>query len=152
MPYPDFKPGLGQSVLPRPTGFVTIYASDLRRSLKRGGAHANARFRLITFRPPFFLLLVMHTRRQAGMPPLAIVLPHPPLPRRRSSLLSAGSCGSPHTPRSCGSPAASSFFFTSSNRKSSDSWNSSIMEGPDDAENEWKPDHVSLLQRVSATR
>lgn len=83
----------------------------------------------------------MQTRRSTRVSPLAIVLPHPPLPHRRSSRLSANSA--PQTPRSCGSP---SIFFTSSNRKSTDSWNSS---NADDMEYDWKPEQVLLLSRVS---
>ncbi|KAJ7593332.1 hypothetical protein C8J56DRAFT_1003110 [Mycena floridula] len=78
--------------------------------------------------------------------PLAIVLPHPPLNRRRSSLLSSSS-SSPRTPRSCGSPSCSSYF-TSNNRKSSDSWNSSTHDFAEDLDNEWKPDQTLLLQRT----
>ena len=86
-------------------------------------------------------LIHMQTRRSTRVSPLAIVLPHPPLPHRRSSRLSANSA--PQTPRSCGSP---SIFFPSSNRKSTDSWNSS---NADDMEYDWKPEQVLLLSRVS---
>lgn len=87
----------------------------------------------------------MQTRRPSAVPALAIILPHPPLPRRRSSrsLLSAAS---PHTPRSCGSPTM--FFAPSGNRKSTDSWNSSIQDGEDDQDWEWKIEQTLLLSRV----
>ncbi|KIM80492.1 hypothetical protein PILCRDRAFT_534457 [Piloderma croceum F 1598] len=90
----------------------------------------------------------MQTRRPSAVPPLAIILPHPPLPRRRSSrsLLSAAS---PHTPRSCASPTCSSLFFApSGNRKSTDSWNSSNQDGEDDQEWDWKTEHTLLLSRT----
>ncbi|RXW21773.1 hypothetical protein EST38_g4100 [Candolleomyces aberdarensis] len=87
----------------------------------------------------------MHSRRTPAVSPLAIVLPHPPLPRRRPSHLSLNSNGSqPQTPRSCGSPATSAIFFTPS-RRSTDSWNSS---NADELEWEWKPDQVLLLSRT----
>ncbi|KAA1467619.1 hypothetical protein DENSPDRAFT_856788 [Dentipellis sp. KUC8613] len=81
-----------------------------------------------------------------SVPPLAIVMPHPPLPRRRSSLLSQSA---PRTP-SCGSPAHTTFFLPSSgNRKSSDSWNSSNYDVADDElEEEWKPEQILLLSRT----
>ncbi|TFK40165.1 hypothetical protein BDQ12DRAFT_721632 [Crucibulum laeve] len=86
-------------------------------------------------------------KRSNGLSPLAIVLPHPPLPRRRSSLLSANSASAPHTPRSCASPACSSIFLApAANRKSTDSWNSS--NAADDQEFEWKSDQVRLLSRT----
>ncbi|KAF5342448.1 hypothetical protein D9611_001631 [Ephemerocybe angulata] len=85
----------------------------------------------------------MHSR--PGVSPLAIVLPHPPLPRRRPSLLSIDSNGSgPRTPRSCGSPVTSAIFCAPS-RRSTDSWNSS---NADELEWEWKPDQVLLLSRT----
>lgn len=91
----------------------------------------------------------MQLRRQSAIPPLAIILPHPSLPRPRSSI-SLLSAASPHTPRSCGSPCSSSLFFASGgNRKSTDSWNSSILEGEDDQDREWKPEHTLLLSRVT---
>ncbi|KAF4596275.1 Transcription factor iws1 [Pleurotus pulmonarius] len=87
----------------------------------------------------------MQVRRPSGVTPLAIVLPHPPLPRRRSSLLSATSISSPRTP-SCGSPKCSTMFFNNAtNRKSTDSWNSS---NADDCEWEWKPEQTLLLSRT----
>lgn len=90
----------------------------------------------------------MHTaRRDHGVPPLAIVLPHPPLPRRRSSLLSSSSAPSePRTPRTGRSPVCSAIFFSNPNRKSTDSWNSS--NPPDEIEIEWKQEHTLLLARV----
>ncbi|KAF9000684.1 hypothetical protein BDQ17DRAFT_1391226 [Cyathus striatus] len=87
----------------------------------------------------------MHSRPNGGVSPLSIVLPHPPLPHRRSSLLSLNSASAPHTPRSCRSPC-SSIFFATPNRKSTDSWNSS--NGPDDLDLEWKPEQVLLLSRT----
>ncbi|KAK0450260.1 hypothetical protein EV421DRAFT_1991212 [Armillaria borealis] len=92
------------------------------------------------------------SRRQNRVSPLAIVLPQPPLPRRRSSLLSTGSASStPRTPRSsaCGSPNCSSWFIKANNRKSSDSWNSSNQDFGDDVETaDWKADHILLLSRT----
>ncbi|KAF5359760.1 hypothetical protein D9756_003249 [Leucocoprinus leucothites] len=86
----------------------------------------------------------MQTRR-APTSPLALLLPHPPIPRRTPSLLSVSTAGSPRTPRSCGSPANSIFVPPAPNRKSTDSWNSS---NADDLEWEWKPDQVLLLSRT----
>ncbi|KAL1740075.1 hypothetical protein HDZ31DRAFT_68291 [Schizophyllum fasciatum] len=86
----------------------------------------------------------MQTRRASGVTPLAIVLPHPQLPRRRSNLLSG--TASPRTPRSCGSPSCSPVFLTSTNRNSCDSWNSSIHE--DEKEWEWKSEQLLLLSRT----
>ncbi|KAL1696928.1 hypothetical protein GGG16DRAFT_120556 [Schizophyllum commune] len=87
----------------------------------------------------------MQTRRASGVTPLAIVLPHPQLPRRRSNLLSGSA--SPRTPRSCGSPSCSPIFLTTStNRNSCDSWNSSIHE--DEKEWEWKAEQLLLLSRT----
>ena len=89
--------------------------------------------------------ITMQTRRASGVTPLAIVLPHPQLPRRRSNLLSGSA--SPRTPRSCGSPSCSPIFLTTStNRNSCDSWNSSIHE--DEKEWEWKAEQLLLLSRV----
>ena len=88
-----------------------------------------------------FNSFTMQSRRTGGLTPLAIVLPHPPLPHRRSSLLSLNSAASPHTPRSCASPS----LFYPANRKSTDSWNSS---NADDMDFEWKPEQVLLLSRV----
>ena len=97
------------------------------------------------FQALFPRLSIMQVRRPSGVTPLAIVLPHPPLPRRRSSLLSATSISSPRTP-SCGSPKCSTLFFNNAtNRKSTDSWNSS---NADDCEWEWKPEQTLLLSRV----
>lgn len=100
--------------------------------------------------PSLFILyksITMHQRRPPPVSPLALVLPHPPLPRRRASLLSIDSVGSgPRTPRSCGSPVTSAIFCAPS-RRSTDSWNSS---NADELEWEWKPDQVLLLSRVRA--
>ncbi|KAH9940964.1 hypothetical protein B0H21DRAFT_697351 [Amylocystis lapponica] len=71
-------------------------------------------------------------------------MPHPPLSRRRSSLLSAGS--SPHTPPNSNSPLP--FLSSAANRKSSDSWNSSNYDGAEDIEVEWTPEHTRLLTRT----
>ncbi|KAE9405118.1 hypothetical protein BT96DRAFT_988669 [Gymnopus androsaceus JB14] len=93
----------------------------------------------------------MSSRRQNRVSTLAIVtLPHPPLLRRRSSLLSQGSITSPHTPRTsnCGSPTCQSWIFTNNNhRKSTDSWNSSNQD-VGEVEAEWKPEQVLLLSRT----
>ncbi|KAJ6531930.1 hypothetical protein B0H19DRAFT_1214212 [Mycena capillaripes] len=90
----------------------------------------------------------MHSRRPTtGLTPLSIVLPHPSLPRRRSSLLNL--VPSPRTPRSCGSPTGSSLFFsTAGNRRSTDSWNSSNQDLVDDLDYDWKPDQILLLRRT----
>ncbi|TFK75185.1 hypothetical protein BDN72DRAFT_892533 [Pluteus cervinus] len=90
----------------------------------------------------------MQTARRAhAVSPLAIVLPHPPLPGRRSSLLSTTSgVSSPRTPRSCNSPSVSAIFFTNPKRNSTDSWNSS--NPPDDLDIEWKQEDISLLSRT----
>lgn len=92
----------------------------------------------------------MQTRRPSAIPPLAIILPHPNIPSRRSSV-SLRSAASPHTPRSCGSPtqcSSSLFFASAGNRKSTDSWNSSNQDGEDDQEWEWKIEQTLLLSRV----
>ncbi|KAJ3814109.1 hypothetical protein EV368DRAFT_74278 [Lentinula lateritia] len=93
----------------------------------------------------------MSFRRQNRVSTLAIVLPHPPLLRRRSSLLSQGSVNSPHTPRTsnCASPTCQSWLFANNNnRKSTDSWNSSNQDVGEDCESEWKPDQILLLSRT----
>ncbi|KAJ3977218.1 hypothetical protein EV361DRAFT_788740 [Lentinula raphanica] len=93
----------------------------------------------------------MSSRRQNRVSTLAIVLPHPPLLRRRSSLLSQGSIASPHTPRTsnCGSPTCQSWLFANNNnRRSTDSWNSSNQDVGEDCESDWKPDQVLLLSRT----
>ncbi|KIY69081.1 hypothetical protein CYLTODRAFT_430604 [Cylindrobasidium torrendii FP15055 ss-10] len=89
------------------------------------------------------------SRRQNHVSPLSIVLPAPMLPRRRSSLLS-GQSSAPQTPRSgCNSPSCASWVLNPSNRKSTDSWNSSNNDFGDDGEVvEWKPDHILLLTRT----
>ncbi|KAL0953286.1 hypothetical protein HGRIS_004536 [Hohenbuehelia grisea] len=87
----------------------------------------------------------MRTPGAPNAPSLTIIPPHPPLIRRRSSLMSVSSL-SPCTPRSCRSPASSFFLSTAAKRKSTDSWNSSI--GPDDFETEWKPEQARLLMRT----
>lgn len=81
----------------------------------------------------------MQTRRQAA---LNVVLPNPPLTVSATALLSPDD--SPRTPRSRALPTK--VFSPNSNRKSSDSWNSSIHE--DDFATEWKPEHIRMLQRV----
>ena len=81
----------------------------------------------------------MQTRRQAA---LNVVLPRPPLTGTSTPLLSPND--SPRTPRSRVLPTQ--IFSTNSNRKSSDSWNSSIHE--DDFATEWKPEDIRMLQRV----
>ncbi|KAJ7030375.1 hypothetical protein C8F04DRAFT_1113429 [Mycena alexandri] len=87
----------------------------------------------------------MQARRPLGLTPLSIVLPHPALPRRKSSLLSL--VPSPRTPRS--SPTCSSIFFAgAANRKSTDSWNSSNQDLADDLDYDWKPDQILLLRRT----
>ncbi|KAJ3922130.1 hypothetical protein F5877DRAFT_34507 [Lentinula edodes] len=93
----------------------------------------------------------MSLRRQNRVSTLAIVLPHPPLLRRRSSLLSQGSINSPHTPRTsnCASPTCQSWLFANNNnRKSTDSWNSSNQDVGEDCESEWKADQILLLSRT----
>ncbi|TFY78055.1 hypothetical protein EWM64_g5957 [Hericium alpestre] len=81
-----------------------------------------------------------------SVPPLALVMPHPSLPRRRSSMLSQTT---PRTP-SCGSPIYTAVFLpSSSNRKSSDSWTSSNFDMADDElQAEWTPEQTRLLSRT----
>ncbi|KAF5334446.1 hypothetical protein D9611_014475 [Ephemerocybe angulata] len=67
-----------------------------------------------------------------------ILIPHPPLPRRPTSLLSIDSGPRIDRPRSCGSPLTSAIFCAPS-RRSTDNWNSS---NADELEWEWKPDQV----------
>jgi len=88
---------------------------------------------------PSILLPPMQTRRQAA---LNVVLPHPPLSGTGTALLSTND--SPRTPRSRVLPTK--VFSPNTNRKSSDSWNSSIHE--DDFATEWKPEDIRMLQRV----
>ncbi|KAF5391487.1 hypothetical protein D9757_002430 [Collybiopsis confluens] len=92
----------------------------------------------------------MSSRRQNRVSTLAIVLPHPPLLGRRSSLRSQGSIASPHTPRnsSCNSPTWLFANSNTNNRKSIDSWNSSNYDVGEDCDSEWKPDQVLLLART----
>src|SRR6266851_5016474 len=79
--------------------------------------------------------------------PLPIIMPNPPLTRRRSALLSRAP--SPRTP-SMRSPVQEPLHISSTdNRKSSDSWNSSNYDPADDPDLEWKHEHVLLLTRVS---
>ena len=90
----------------------------------------------------------MHGQRSAAAPALSITMPHPALPRRRSSMLS--SVSDPHTPPPRNSPLP--MLSPSANRKSSDSWNSSNYDAADDFEWEWKPEQTRLLSRVSPFR
>ncbi|KAF7327910.1 hypothetical protein MKEN_00371000 [Mycena kentingensis (nom. inval.)] len=90
----------------------------------------------------------MHPTRRStgssGLSTLSIVLPHPSLPRRRSSLLNL--VPAPRTPLA--SPTCSSIF---SHRKSSDSynsWNSSSQDLADDLDFDWKPDQILFLRRT----
>ncbi|KAJ7261832.1 hypothetical protein B0H12DRAFT_1069432 [Mycena haematopus] len=88
----------------------------------------------------------MQPRRPSiGLTPLSIVLPHPHLPRRKSSLLSLVT--SPRTPRSTGSPTCSSLIFAA-NRKSTDSWNSSNQDLVEDLDYDWNPDQILFLRRT----
>ncbi|KAF9533864.1 hypothetical protein CPB83DRAFT_889659 [Crepidotus variabilis] len=101
----------------------------------------------------------LQSRTRQGLNPLSIVLPHPPLPRRKSSLLSVGSGAvatpqlqpqqqfqaGPRTPRSCASPCLPTGIYYPANRKSTDSWNSS---NADEMEFDWLPEQVLLLQRT----
>src|SRR6266571_4465961 len=81
-----------------------------------------------------------------SVPPLAIIMPNPPLTRRRSALLSRAP--SPRTP-SMRSPVQHPLHLPSTdNRKSSDSWNSSNYDPADDPDPEWRSEHVLLLIRV----
>ncbi|KAH9039685.1 hypothetical protein EDB84DRAFT_1477537, partial [Lactarius hengduanensis] len=71
-----------------------------------------------------------------SVPPLAIIMPNPPLTRRRSALLSRAP--SPRTP-SMRSPVQHPLHLSSTdNRKSSDSWNSSNYDPADDPDPEWR--------------
>ena len=87
----------------------------------------------------------MHELCPAAIPALSLVMPHPPLPRRRSSLLT--SVSDPHTTPPRNSPLP--LLTPGSNRKSSDSWNSSNYDGADDLEWEWNSEQTRLLSRVS---
>ncbi|KAI0303739.1 hypothetical protein B0F90DRAFT_1809449 [Multifurca ochricompacta] len=81
-----------------------------------------------------------------SIPPLAIIMPNPPLTRCRSTLLSRAP--SPRTP-SMRSPAHQLVHLSSTdNRKSSDSWNSSNYDPADGPDPEWIPEHVLLLSRT----
>ncbi|KAH9178163.1 hypothetical protein EDB89DRAFT_1843763 [Lactarius sanguifluus] len=81
-----------------------------------------------------------------SVPPLAIIMPNPPLTRRRSALLSRAA--SPRTP-SMRSPVQHPLHISSTdNRKSSDSWNSSNYDPADDPDPEWRCEHVLLLTRT----
>ncbi|RPD60139.1 hypothetical protein L226DRAFT_545760 [Lentinus tigrinus ALCF2SS1-7] len=86
----------------------------------------------------------MHGQRSAAAPVLSLVMPHPSLPRRRSSMLS--SVSDPHTPPPRNSPLP--MLSPSANRKSSDSWNSSNYDAADDTEWEWTPEQTRLLSRT----
>ncbi|KAJ8072358.1 hypothetical protein PM082_015917 [Marasmius tenuissimus] len=90
--------------------------------------------------------------RREAVSSLSLVLPRPELPHRRSSLLSQGSVTSPQTPRNsgCSSPRCQSWLMTSnaSNRKSTDSWNSSNADFGEEFEAEWKPEQILLLSRT----
>lgn len=95
----------------------------------------------------------MHDRT-SPVTPLALFLPHPSMPRRRSSrssLLSIAttsslSAQSPRTPSRSGASDPTSLFFASTcNRRSTDSWNSSIHETDD---LEWKNDQSLFLLRT----
>ncbi|KAI0719344.1 hypothetical protein C8T65DRAFT_569303 [Cerioporus squamosus] len=86
----------------------------------------------------------MHGRRSAAAPALSLIMPHPSLPRRRSSMLS--SVSDPHTPPPRNSPLP--MLSPSANRKSSDSWNSSNYDAADDTEWEWTPEQTRLLSRT----
>ncbi|OJT07375.1 hypothetical protein TRAPUB_1780 [Trametes pubescens] len=72
-------------------------------------------------------------------------MPRLSIPRRRSSMLSSAS--DPHTPPPRNSPLPV-FSSAATNRKSSDSWNSSNCDGADDLEWEWKPEQTRLLSRT----
>ncbi|PIL35513.1 hypothetical protein GSI_02241 [Ganoderma sinense ZZ0214-1] len=86
----------------------------------------------------------MHELCPASIPALSLVMPRPPLPRRRSSLLT--SVSDPHTPPPRNSPLP--LLTPGSNRKSSDSWNSSNYDGADDLEWEWNSEQTRLLSRT----
>ncbi|KAF9565410.1 hypothetical protein CPC08DRAFT_683949 [Agrocybe pediades] len=84
------------------------------------------------------MIRLSRPRNRSALSPLAIA---PPMPHRRSSLLSVNSAASPRTPRSCRSPS----LYYPAHRKSTDSWNSS---NADDMDVEWKQEHVLLLSRT----
>ncbi len=88
----------------------------------------------------------MHEQRSAALRPSSLAMPRLSIPRRRSSMLSSAS--DPHTPPPRNSPLPV-FSSAATNRKSSDSWNSSNCDGADDLEWEWKPEQTRLLSRVS---
>ena len=92
----------------------------------------------------------MHEQCPAAVPSaLSLVMPRSSLPRRRSSMLS--SVSDPHTPPPRDAPLPH-LFSPASNRKSSDSWNSSNYDGADDLDWEWKPEQTRLLSRVRPRR
>lgn len=90
----------------------------------------------------------MHEQYPAAVPLLSLVMPRSSLPRRRSSRLSSAS--DPHTPPPRDSPLP--MLSPASNRKSSDSWNSSNYDPADEFEFEWNPEQTRLLSRVSRFR
>ena len=87
----------------------------------------------------------MHEQYPAAVPALSPVMPSSSIPRRRSSRLSSAS--DPHTPPPRDTPLP--MLSPASNRKGSDSWNSSNYDPADDFEWEWKPEQTRLLSRVS---
>ncbi|KZP25227.1 hypothetical protein FIBSPDRAFT_950591 [Athelia psychrophila] len=94
----------------------------------------------------------MQTRRATALPALNLILPHPSLPhptllsaRTPTSHLGAG-MASPRTPRSTHSTAASQIFFAAPNRKSTDSWGSSV--DCDEDLHEWTQEQALLLSRT----
>ncbi|KAH8117872.1 hypothetical protein DFH11DRAFT_863706 [Phellopilus nigrolimitatus] len=95
----------------------------------------------------------MHQRRPvAQLSSLALVLPHPSLPKRASSIRSStDSYSSPRTPRnSLGLPSPSLFKLDSAApRRSTDSWNSSVHDGGDDEMDwEWTTEQIALLLKA----
>ncbi|KAI5122892.1 hypothetical protein M0805_007570 [Coniferiporia weirii] len=92
----------------------------------------------------------MHTRRTAHLS--SLVLPHPPLPKRTSSIRSSiDAYSSPRTPRSStGLPSPTLFKLDSAApRRSTDSWSSSVQDGgDDDMEWEWTVEQLSLLSKT----
>lgn len=83
----------------------------------------------------------------AATPPLSPVISSIPLStRRRSSLLSTSS--GPHTPPPSRHPNLPVLSMASSNRNSTDSWNSSNYDGAEDLQWEWRPEQTRLLLRT----
>ncbi|KAI0367814.1 hypothetical protein BV20DRAFT_949599 [Pilatotrama ljubarskyi] len=85
----------------------------------------------------------MHEQRSAAPQPLSLVMPSHSLRCRRTSMQSSAS--GPHTPPPRNSPLP--ITSSASNRKSSDSWNSSNYDAGED-DWEWTSEQTRLLSRT----